>query len=269
MIFWLAAALASATPAPPIEHGAGPLTEAAHAIAAGRLEQARLMISTAVAAGASGDRVDRLLADLAYAAGDDERALPTYLTLLGRSPNDAAIAEHAGIAALRLGRVDQAIALLDRATTLPGATWRAWNARAAAADRRHDWPAADAAYARAAALAPDRAEIANNVGWSLLLRGDWDAAAAELERAAALGPASPRTANNLELARTAIAADLPARVPQESDEAWAARLNDAGVAAAARGDTTRAVAAFAQAIEARSHYYARAANNLVLVEGKP
>lgn len=284
MILWLAVALAAAqapqlaeaaTPAPqpatatdktPQIEQAGRLAEAAHAIRAGRLDQARLMIAAAVAAGASGDRVDRLLADLAYASGDDEHALPAYLTLLTRSPTDPLLAEHAGIAALRLGKVDQAVALLNRATALPGASWRAWNARAAAADRRHDWPAADAAYARAAALAPDRAEIANNIGWSLLLRGEWESAAAELERAATLDPTSPRIANNLELARAAVAADLPARLPNESDEAWAARLNDAGVAAAVRGDKAKAVSAFAQAIEARSHYYARAANNLALVE---
>ena len=72
----------------------------------------------------------------------------------------------------------------------------------------------------------------------------------------------PRLANNLELARTALAADLPMRFPGESDEAYAARLNDAGVVASAAGQAKRAEAAFSQALEVRSRWDARAADNL-------
>ena len=50
----------------------------------------------------------------------------------------------------------------------------------------------------------------------------------------------------------------------ESDADWAARLNDAGVIAKVQGNNKKAVAAFTQAIEARSQYYARAANNLAM-----
>ena len=59
-----------------------------------------------------------------------------------------------------------------------------------------------------------------------------------------------------------MAADLPQRMNGEGDEAYAARLNDAGVVAAAAGRRKRAEAAFAQAIEVRSRWYARAAENL-------
>ena len=47
----------------------------------------------------------------------------------------------------------------------------------------------------------------------------------------------------------------------ESDEAYAARLNDAGVVAIAAGQPKRAEAAFSQALEVRSRWYARAAEN--------
>ena len=77
---------------------------------------------------------------------------------------------------------------------------------------------------------------------------------------------SERIAHNLELARAAVSEDLPARRPGESDTDWAARLNDAGVIAKVRGDHRKAKAAFAQAVEVRSDYYERAANNLVQVE---
>jgi hypothetical protein len=77
-----------------------------------------------------------------------------------------------------------------------------------------------------------------------------------------LDPNSSRIANNLELARSAMAGDLPRRRAQETDEAWAERLNDAGIAAEILGDKPRAIAAFTQALEASGRWYERAANNL-------
>jgi Flp pilus assembly protein TadD len=271
MILGLALALALADPAPPapLPEPVAPqpspaisLSEAGRAIAAGRLDQAKAMLAIAVAAGAKGEPVDRLLADLALARGENERALNLYKALLATRPDDALLLERGGIAALRLGRAAEATVLLDRATRLPAASWRAWNARGAAADLQGRWSEADAAYARAAAIDSKRAEVPNNQGWSLMLRGQWADALASFERAWALDRTLPRLANNLELARAAVGADLPPRMQGESDEAYAARLNDAGVVAAADGQTKRAESAFAQAIELRSRWYARAAENL-------
>jgi len=271
MILGLALALALADPAPaaplprPAVSSPAPaisLSEAGRAIAAGRLDQAKDMLGVAIAAGAKGEPVDRLLADLAFSRGENEQALNLYKALLGSHPDDGLLLERGGIAALRLGRVAEATALLDRATRLPGADWRAWNARGAAADLQSRWDEADAAFARAAALDPGRSEVPNNQGWSLMLRGRWAEALMAFELAAAIDPKLPRLANNLELARAAVAADLPPRMPGESDEAYSARLNDAGVVAAASGQSKRAEAAFSQAIELKSRWYARAADNL-------
>jgi Flp pilus assembly protein TadD len=266
----LAAALAAATPpnapAPAAAPVAAPsLAEASHALAAGRLDQARVMIAASVAAGATGEQLERLLADLAFAEGDNIRALVGYATLFAAHSDDVLLAERAGISALKLGDTARAIAYLDHATA-KGSSWRAWNARGVAADRLNDWQFADEAYARSIALAPERGEVANNRGWSLLLRGRWDEALVELEQAAMLDPKSTRIANNLELARVALKDGLPQRGPGESDRAWSARLNDAGVAAAARGERGRAIAAFAQAIEARSQWFSLAAANLAAVQ---
>jgi Flp pilus assembly protein TadD len=258
----LALAVANPVPAP----AAQPLSEAAYALEAGRIDQARAMIGNAVKAGARGPEIDRLLADLAFASGDFAAALAAYRALLPSNPNNARMYEKAGISALRTRAVAEAALLLTKATSLPGASWRAWNARGAAADFQRDWAIADEAYAKAAALAPNRAEVLNNLGWSKLVRGDWAGAIEPLERAAALDPKSGRIAANLELARTATAEDLPKRHPGETDEAWAARLNDAGIIARLQGKTKKAVAAFAQALEARSQWYERAANNLAATE---
>lgn len=272
MIFSLALALALADPAPAAPpqpdapSSALSLSEVGRAIAAGRLDQAKAMLGTAVAAGARGEPVDRLLADLSLARGEYETALGLYKGLLVNHPNESLLLERGGIAALHLGRDAEATALLDRATQAPGAGWRAWNARGVAADEQGRWDEADAAYTRAAQLEPGRAEIVNNQGWSMMLRGNWAEALASFERAAAIDPKLPRLANNLELAREAVAADLPPRMQGENDEAYASRLNDTGVVAAASGQRQRAEAAFAQAIELRSRWYAKAAANLAALD---
>lgn len=267
MIIGLALVLALADPPPaaaPVPQPASQvsLSEVGRAIAAGRLDQAKDMLGTAIAAGAKGEPLDRLLADLAFARGEDEQALAYYKGLLAGHPGEELLLERGGIAALRLGRIEEATALLDRATRIASAGWGAWNARGVAADRQGRWDEADAAYARAATFNPERAEVANNQGWSLMLRGRWAEALAAFERAKMLAPTFPRLANNLELARAAVAAGLPHRDQGESDVAFAARLNDAGVVAAASGQIKRAEAAFAQAIELRSRWFARAADNL-------
>ena len=252
-----------AAPAAQAEHSPQiSLTEVGRAISAGRLDQARSMLGTAIAAGAKGEPVDRLLADLAMARGEDAQALAIYRQLLANHPDESLLLERAGIASLRLGQLSEATTLLDRATRQPNAGWRAWNGRGVAADRQGRWDEADAAYLRAFELDPSRAEVANNQGWSLMLRGRWQDAALAFERAAAIDPKLPRLVNNLELTRAALAAELPVRMSGESDEAYSARLNDAGVVAAAAGQTKRAEAAFAQALEIRSQWYARAAENL-------
>jgi Flp pilus assembly protein TadD len=257
------AAAAAPAAAPPS------LADAAHAIEVGRLDQGRLMIERALAAGVKGPQVDRLLAELAFKSGNDAEALARSRQVLVASPKDAHVCEIGAIAALRLRDTAGAAPLVECATAGPRASWRAWNARGVFADSGQDWGNADAAYAHAAELAPNRAEIVNNQGWSQLLRGDWRRAEAFFEKAAALDPKSQRIASNLELARAALAGELPQRRAGESEDDWAVRLNDAGVAAQVLGDRTRAVAAFTQALEASGQWYARAANNLQAMGGKP
>lgn len=255
-----AAALASAAPAPS--------SEIDGAIAMRRFYQARLMIADAVKQGASGATIERSLAALAFAEGRHKEALARLAALLRADPNDALMLEQATIAAIRCGKMVEAAAFATRATALPAASWRAWNARGVVADGHRDWAGADRAYARAEALAPGQAEIANNLGWSRLLRGDWTGAAEALARAAAFDPQTRRIANNLHLAQAGLAQELPTRRTNETPAAYAARLNDAGIAAQSRGDLPRARAAFAQAIEASGQWYARAGANLARIEGR-
>ena len=115
MIVSLALALALADPVQAPMPAAEPaaqlsLAEAGRAIAAGRLDQAKAMLSAAVAAGVKGEPVDRLLADLALARGENEQAYGLYKALLIAHPGEALLLERGGIAALRLGRNGEATA---------------------------------------------------------------------------------------------------------------------------------------------------------------
>lgn len=238
------------------------LKDARQALDAGRLEEAKLLIGRAVASGVSGVPVERLVANLTFASRKYEEALSEYQRLVASPHKETSDCEKGAIAALQIGSAADARPLLDCALAAPGASWRAWNARGVLADMAQDWETADEAYAHAHQLAPGEAPIINNQGWSMLIRGDWAAAIPYFEQAATLDGKSERIANNLELAKAALAADLPRRRSGESDSDWAARLNDAGVAAELLGQKQRAVAAFTQALDASPTWYGRASNNL-------
>ena len=261
MILMAAALLAAAG-------GADRLGEAEHAIDANRLVQARHMLADALAAGERGPKVERLVADLAFADERWAEAQARYSQLLKSDPNDVRSAERAARSSLMLGNIAEARSLLKAAIASGHASWESWNALGVLSDREADWDGADAAYATADELTPDQPEVLNNHGWSLILRGEWQAAVLVLQKAVRLEPKSARAANNLELAQAAVAADLPKRGEHESDSDFAARLNDAGVVAARLGERDRAVAAFSRALAVSDSWFARAANNLAELERK-
>jgi tetratricopeptide (TPR) repeat protein len=269
MILGIAAAVSLANQSPPAAAAAvipAPdatiLKDASHAIDEGRLKEAKLIIARAVTAGFRGAPIERLTADLAFASGNYLQAWSQYQHLAKSPDKQSGDCEKGATAALKLMRAADAQALVDCAVQSPDASWRAWNARGVLADMQHDWATADESYSRAGQLAPSQADVVNNRGWSKLLRGDWAAAIPLFEEAAALDSTSARIANNLELAKAAVAADLPERRTGETNDEWAARLNDAGVAAELMGQQRRAVAAFTQAIHTSPVWYARASNNL-------
>jgi Flp pilus assembly protein TadD len=263
MILGLVVASAVAAQAPP---PAAPdpsiLRDASQAIEAGRLEEGKRIIAKAITEGFRGAPVERLTADLDFASGKYLEAFVAYKDLTASAGKRADDCEKGAISALEIGKVADAKPLVECAVASPSASWRAWNARGVFADFIGDWTMADDSYARAHELAPTNASVINNQGWSKLLRGEWALALPYFEQASALDGKSKRIADNLELAREAVAADLPKKAPGETDAEWAARLNDAGVAASLLGDKKRAIAAFTQALDASPVWYDRASNNL-------
>lgn len=238
-----------------------------HAIDSGRLDQARLMIARSMTESGDTRALEPQLARLAFQSGDFGSALARYQVLASAAPQNAAFAEGAGLSALALGKDEIALASLSKAAALPSAGWRTWNGLGVLADRSTEFAEARSNYAKALAIAPGRAEILNNLGWSHFLEGNADAALPYLEQAALADPTSKLFAANVELVRAATADHLPARRQGETVGDYAARLNDAGVAALSRRQERRAIAAFSQAIAVRGAWYERAANNLKLAEG--
>lgn len=263
MIFVLAAAASvAAQQAPAARPDPSILKDAAQAIDAGRLQEAKLIIARAVLVGFKGAPIERLTADLSFASGKYLEAMSAYQRLVASRDKQRGDCEKGAISALQIKRFDDAEPLVECAVASANASWRAWNARGVLADSEHEWGKADESYQRALKLAPNEARVINNEGWSMLLRGDWAAAVPLFQKAVALDKDSERIANNLELAKAALAADLPRRRSGEANGDWAARLNDAGVAAELLGDKQRAVAAFTQALDASPVWYDRASNNL-------
>lgn len=240
----------------------------AHAISANRLDQARQMLADAASSGQSSAELERLRADLAFARQNWVDAQARYLALTELDPKDGRSAERAAIASIRIGDTTAATRLVEVAVRSGTASWRAWNAKGVLCNEHGDWTCADEAFQSAASMAPNKPQILNNIGWSLLLRGEWRRAAELFERALQLDPQSQRIRNNLELSRAALADNLPRRQPNETASEFAARLNDAGVVAAMRGDNRRAIAAFSRALEVSDSWYERAAANLERVEPK-
>lgn len=243
------------------------LDEAAYALSEGRTLQARTMLGEAVRLGAHGEAVERLLADLDFAERRFEQSLARTRMLLVANPDDIVLLERAGLSTLALGNSAEAESMLQRAVRLGSDRWGTFNGLGIVADRKGDWAGAEAAYAQAERLGPDHGVLFNNRGWSLLLQGRWEEALLPLTQAVAMAPDNKRYTANLALAEMAVSEDLPRRGENETDDSFAARLNDAGVVAAAQGLDTKAIAAFTRAIEARSQYYERAASNLARIEG--
>lgn len=263
MIAYLAAAAIAAAASSPTT-----LDEAAHAIDVHRFEEARLILTTAQANGVAGPRLDHLLADLAFERRQYPQAELRYAALHEKEPSNAEIAERAAIAAFQSGHMQASHRFAQIATSLPGASWKAWNVAGVLCDFSADWGCADKAFDAAARLSPGEAAVLNNEGWSHALRGDWSEARDLFRQAAARDPKSERIANNLDLAEAAVGEDLPHRRANESPAQFAARLNDAGVVASERGERGRAIAAFSRALGESGSWYARAANNLTEMSEK-
>jgi len=159
-------AASSLAAAAPVRTGPDPslLENAAQAIDAGRLQEAKLLIARAALEGSSGAPIDRLVARLALVSHRYEEALGGYQRLAASPQKQVSDCENGAVAALELRRPAEAKPLVDCAVAAPNPSWRAWNAQGVLADFNQDWAKADEAYSRAHQLLPREARIINNEG---------------------------------------------------------------------------------------------------------
>ena len=129
------------------------------------------------------------------------------------------------------------------------------------ADRAGDWEAADIAYAAGVETSPAPAAMMNNWGVSLMARRELSRAEATLQAAVAIEPQFFAAKNNMAIARALQGEyDLPSIAMDDSERALL--LNNMGLIAMRRGDTTQARALFAEAVETHPQHFPAAARHL-------
>jgi Flp pilus assembly protein TadD len=112
------------------------------------------------------------------------------------------------------------------------------------ADQDNDWPAADAAYARAEKLSTRPAAILNNWGVSQMSRGDLTGATATFKRAVSFDSRLFGAKNNLAIVR-GLQGEFSLPLVPLTDEERAILLNNLGIIAMRKGDEQVARGLFA------------------------
>lgn len=169
-----------------------------------------------------------------------------------------------GVALVRLERFDEAVAALDAAVAADAGLWRAWNALGVARDHRGDIEGAKTAFRKAAEANPKDGSALNNLGVALTKNGERAAAIEAFTAALGVDGARASAEANLRLAY-ALDGKYADSLRATPDDRMAVAYNNAGVAAASRGDNEEARRLFKMAIEASPRFYAKAYNNLSLL----
>lgn len=171
--------------------------------------------------------------------------------------------EYALVAA-RLDKWDDVKAVV---ADLPGGfnTGRRHMVEAMLADQQQNWPAADAAYARAETLSTNPANVLNNWGVSMMSRGDLPAAARTFEKALTYNARLFSAKNNLAISR-GLQGNYQLPVIPMTETEKAIILNNLGVIALKKDEKRIAKGLFAAAVEAHPQHYETAASRLASLE---
>ena len=133
------------------------------------------------------------------------------------------------------------------------------------ADHEQNWPAADAAYARAETLSTNPASVLNNWGVSLMSRGSLPEAEATFERALTYNSRLFNAKNNLAIVRgLQNNYQLPVIPMTETEKAII--LNNLGIIAMRKQQEAIARGLFAAAVDAHPQHYGEAASRLAALE---
>jgi Flp pilus assembly protein TadD len=263
---------AGSADAGPFRRSAGPaaavnaatISEVQRAIDEQRLLDAGRMLDEQMLAGVKDPHLALLGGDLNLARKRYAAALANYKLAEAAPATHARSLQGQGLALSLLGRSNDAVAMLLRATAADAGAWRAWNALGAEYDARSRWTDAEAAYQHAFSASSGVAQVLNNRGYSRLLQRRRDEAVADFVAALQKKPDLAEARTNLRLA-LAMGGDYERAVAGASSDDQAALLNNAGFAAGMRGDYAKAEELLGRAVTARGEYYARASENLKIV----
>lgn len=252
----------AAKPTPGVSDAA--VAEVQRALDEQRLLDAGRMLDQALLAGIKDPRLTLLGADLSLARGRYSTALTDYKNIQATPVTRVRSLEGQGIALSLMGRPDEALPLLQQAVAEDPAAWRAWDALGSEYDARAQWTQAEDAYTHALATSGGSALVLNNRGYSRLLQHRRDEAITDLVAALHKRPDFAEARTNLRLA-LAMGGDYERAIAGGSQNEQAALLNNAGFAAAMRGDYAKAEELLGRALTLKSEYYARASENLKIV----
>jgi protein O-GlcNAc transferase len=170
-----------------------------------------------------------------HRAGQHAEAERLYREVLARAPDHPHAVLLLGVLAVQCARIDEAVAMLERATALAPGNAACHANLGEALRRRGDPGAAIDALLRAITIDPEAVDPLYALGGLLHDRGAFDGAIACLERAEELRPGLPDVAARTASARAAIAARDELRTSEASeasDEASAGVAEDVLSAAA-------------------------------------
>lgn len=251
MSFVLLLAAVAATPAPPPPTSALDYARLVdEAIDGDRIIQAEAMLAQWRADPQPQPRqqaVEIATARIMLAKGGVGEAEARLAAISQSGSTDCRADEGLGLARLRLGRAQDALAPLQRVVDKCAERWRAWNGLGVAYDAVGSWTLSAAAYERAFQLTDRPARILNNYGMSLMAQGQAEKASAIFDKARELAPDDPKIITNADAATIMSGRDIERRASDDADR-WAKRLSDAGQVAQRRGDTARAQAYLSRAM---------------------
>lgn len=230
-----------------------------------RFLDAGRMLDDVLLAGVKDPRFTLLDGELDLARGRYSAALDTFKEAEKAPSTEGRAWQDEGIALSLLGHSDQAMEVLQKAVAKDPSAWRAWNALGSEYDAKSQWAQAEAAYQHAITASGGAAIALNNRGYSRLLQRRRDDAVADLVAALRKKPDLAEARTNLRLA-LAMGGDYDRAIAGGTPGDQAALLNNAGFAAAMRGDYAGAESLLNRAIKLKSEYYGRASENLKIVQ---
>lgn len=105
------------------------------------------------------------------AIGESQAQLEVLKTLARNNPNDAALLSKTGKQALAANQGGDAVQILERAASLPGADWQTFNALGSAYDQQGRHGDARQKYEAALQLNPSQTSVKNNLAMSYAVEG--------------------------------------------------------------------------------------------------